>query len=73
MRNLLAPDGVLVCRVVNSTYLLFKNVGVLNYLRFRRWSNLNTEQYVIFFTAKTLHSVFEKAGLRVTRHETGPS
>jgi 2-polyprenyl-3-methyl-5-hydroxy-6-metoxy-1,4-benzoquinol methylase len=73
MKTLLAPDGVLVCRVVNGAYLLFKNAGLLNYLRFGRWSNLNTEQYMIYFTSKTLRNMFKEAGLHIIREETGPA
>jgi 2-polyprenyl-3-methyl-5-hydroxy-6-metoxy-1,4-benzoquinol methylase len=71
IRELLAPGGVLVCRVPNARYLLLKNVGLLAYVRFGRWSFMNANYHIIHFTAKSLRRMLEDAGFRIVHQEAG--
>jgi len=71
IKELLAPGGMLLCRVPNARYLFLKNIGPIAYLRFRRWTYLNTEYFLNHFTASSLRDVIERAGFRIVRQEVG--
>ena len=68
---LLKDDGILLCMVPNSTYMLLKNTGLPAYLRWRKWSHMHTDQYLIHFTSKTLRAMLEHAGFKVVKEDIG--
>jgi 2-polyprenyl-3-methyl-5-hydroxy-6-metoxy-1,4-benzoquinol methylase len=71
IKQLLAPHGMLVCRVMNARYLLLKNTGLIAYLRFGRWSVMNTEYHIIHFTSDSLSRMLKEAGFRIVHQEVG--
>jgi 2-polyprenyl-3-methyl-5-hydroxy-6-metoxy-1,4-benzoquinol methylase/ribosomal protein S27E len=71
VRKLMKPDGMLVCMVPNTRYLLLKNTGLLAWLRWGEWSHMHTTEYLNHFTVKTLHNMLEKAGFKIIRIEAG--
>lgn len=71
INGLLKDDGMLLCVVPNSTYLLIKNTGILAYLRWGAWSHMHTREYLIHFTSRSLRRALESAGFTVIREDMG--
>jgi SAM-dependent methyltransferase len=71
INGLLRDDGILLCVVPNSPYLLFKNTGILALLRWGTWSHMHTREYLIHFTSRSLRRALESAGFTVIKEDKG--